>query len=228
MTDPLLYPPAVWKPIPSHGGPMTEQRGIVEHITTNDFSPFGFFSNPKNQASSHLWIAADGTVEQYIDLRLKSWAQAGGNSGWISVEISGKPGTLKTLAQCEAFAQFLAWATQHPELKTQLTATDSPTVPGVGYHQMGGPAWGGHPCPGSQRVVQTRSAVLPHAVALTQPATPEDIVTPQDIEAVAKRAAELVRQDLITLLRGTKDGSHPANIASIKADTEAIRTKLSA
>jgi hypothetical protein len=48
-----------------------------------------------------------------------------------------------------------------------------------------------------------------------------DDVTPQDIEAVAQRVAELLEgkvathADMVTLLRGTKDGKHPNNLTSI-------------
>lgn len=222
MSGPLLYPKAVWRPVPSHGGPMTEQRGLVEHVTTNDFSPYGFFSNPANQASSTWWISPDGTCEQYLDARNRAWAEASGNGTWCSVEMAGKEGTLKTPAQCETLADLLAWGHLEPELGWLLTPSDSPDVHGVGWHGMGGSAWGGHVyCPGHQRVDQTRHTVIPRArqIAGLDQTPQEDTVSPQDIEAVAQRVFQLLspfvatHQDVKTLLRG--DDAHPASITSI-------------
>ena len=169
---PLIYPGATWRPIDSHGGPMVHDMGLVEHITTNDFDPYGFFSNPANKASSHLWISLTGLVEQYISLDLASWAQAGGNGGWVSVEIAGVEGTPKTAAQVEALAKLLAWGSAEPALRWPLRLTDSPDVAGFGWHGMGGDAWGGHQfCPGAVRRAQ-RPAVLARAKQLASGAPP--------------------------------------------------------
>lgn len=162
----LLYPMARWRPIESHGGLMRRQTGLVEHITTNDASPFGYFSDPRHKASSHLWLDRDGYFEQYIDLELQSWAQAGGNSGWTSVEVSGLTGTGKTPAQTESLAHLFAWGSQHPRLLWPLRLTDDPAVGGLGWHGMGVPAWGSHPdCPGRARLAQ-RVGVMTRAQAI--------------------------------------------------------------
>ena len=156
----LIYPAATWRPVVSHGGARTVFMGLVEHVTTNNFSPYGFFSDPANQASSHLWINFDGSVEQYVSLDVASWAQAGGNYGWTSCEIAGKEGTAKTPAQSEALAQLFAWGSAQPSLRWPICASDSPDVSGLGWHGMGGKAWGNHPyCPGEVRLAQ-RPAVL--------------------------------------------------------------------
>lgn len=55
-----------------------------------------------------------------------------------------------------------------------------------------------------------------------------DDVTPEDIEAVAQRAAALIRKDLAVLLHGTKAGTHPGNLDAIRDDTQAIRKKVGA
>jgi hypothetical protein len=188
VTEPLLYPKAVWRPITSHGGLLVADRGVVEHITTNHFSPYGFFSNPLNSASSHFWISDEGLVEQYIDLRMKSWAQAGGNSHWVSVEISGSTGSLKTDAQCSAFAALLAWGHLHPELKWPLDAVDSPEGMGVGWHGMGAPSWGHAFCPGAQRVAQTTDVPL------------SDADVAKVAQAVTDMLFPMIRNDMRTLL----------------------------
>lgn len=149
----LICPFAVYRPIDSHSGPMSHDSGLVEHITTNDFDPYGFFSNTANEASSHFWISLTGGLEQYFDLALRSWAQAGGNDGWASCEIAGKVGTLKNPAQVETLAKLFAWG--HGVAGWPIQASDDPSRGGLGWHGMGGSNWGGHTsCPGSQRVAQ--------------------------------------------------------------------------
>lgn len=181
-------PFATWRPIPSHGGPMRAQRGLIEHITTNNADPFGFFSNPAHGASSHLWIALDGSLEQYIDLRLQSWAQMAGNPLFTSVEISGMTGTAKTPAQSETLARLWAWGHTHPELQWPLQLTSDPNIGGLGWHGMS-PTFG-HPfCPGDARRAQ-RPDVLSRALAIaggdvihTPPApAPAPIPVPEDID----------------------------------------------
>lgn len=186
---PLLYPGATYKPVDSHGGAMGGHMGLVEHITTNDFSPFNFFANPANQASSHLWIAADGSVEQYLSLDLASWAQAGGNGGWTSCEISGQEGTAKTPAQVEALAKLFAWGSNLPNLRWPMRLSDDPNTGGLGWHGMGGGAWGGHVyCPGDARRAQ-RPAVLARAIQIAagSPAAPTPIPAAAKDTNMAKR-----------------------------------------
>lgn len=57
---------------------------------------------------------------------------------------------------------------------------------------------------------------------------PEDDVSPEDIEAVAQRAAELVRRDLAVIIHGTKDGTHPSNLDRIASVVDAIKKKVGA
>lgn len=147
------YPGAISRPVPSHGGPAFSHMGLVVHITTNDYDPYGFFSNPSNQASSNYWVAANGTVEEYVSPDLTAWAQANGNGAFVSVETSGQPGTPMTDAQVTAVARLFAWG--HVVYGWPLQLTDSPATPGLGWHGMGGEGWGGHvDCPGDARRAQ--------------------------------------------------------------------------
>ena len=172
----LICPFAVYRPIDSHGGPMSHDIGLVEHITTNDFDPYGFFSNTANEASSHFWISLSGGLEQYFDLGLRSWAQAGGNDGWASCEIAGQVGTLKTPAQINTLARLFAWG--HSVLGWPVQASDDPSRGGLGWHGMGGANWGGHTsCPGSQRVAQ-RGAVLAQVSQLVGGVAPPATAAP--------------------------------------------------
>ena len=166
------YPGSTSRPVSSHGGPASSHMGLVVHITTNDFDPYGFFSNPANQASSNYWVAADGAVSEYVDPALTAWAQANGNGSFVSVETSGKPGTPMTDAQITAVAALYAWG--HATYGWPLQLTNSPSIPGLGWHGMGGSGWGGHSdCPGDARRAQL-PLVLARAVN-GAPIAPEDI-----------------------------------------------------
>jgi len=158
------YPGSTSRPVPSHGGSATSHMGLVLHITTNDFDPFGFFSNPANQASSNYWASALGLLEEYVEPDLRAWAQSSGNGSWVSVETSGREGTAMTDAQVQAVAELFAWGHQHYGWPLQLS--DSPTTPGLGWHGMGGGDWGGHIyCPGVERKAQ-RPEILRRAALI--------------------------------------------------------------
>ena len=196
------YPGSTSRPVPSHGGPASSHMGLVVHITTNDYDPYGFFSNPANQASSNYWVAADGAVSEYVNPDLSAWAQANGNGSFVSVETSGKVGTPMTDAQVTAVAALYAWG--HATYGWPLQLTNNPNTPGLGYHSMGGAAWGGHPCPGDARRAQL-PAVLARA---TNPAsTPGDDMTPDQ----ARQLSE-VHDGLLSPLPGafvSDPGGHP-------------------
>ena len=205
------YPGSTSRPVPSHGGPASSHMGLVVHITTNDFDPYGFFSNPANQASSNYWVAADGAVSEYVDPDLSAWAQANGNGSFVSVETSGKTGTPMTDAQVTAVAALYAWG--HATYGWPLQLTSSPSTPGLGWHGMGGAAWGGHPdCPGDARRAQLPLVL---ARAINPAVTPGD-----DMDAnQAKQLSEL-HDALLTALPGafiTDPGGHPLAAAQLAA-----------
>ncbi len=158
------YPGSISRPVVSHGGPATSHMGLVLHITTNDWDPYGFFSNPANQASSNYWASALGLLEEYVDPDLRAWAQSSGNGSWVSVETSGQDGTAMTDAQVQAVAELFAWGHQHYGWPLRLS--DDPGTPGLGWHGMGGDAWGGHVhCPDDARKAQ-RGEILRRAALI--------------------------------------------------------------
>ena len=205
------YPGSTSRPVFSHGGPASSHMGLVVHITTNDFDPYGFFNNPNNQASSNYWVAADGAVSEYVDPDLSAWAQANGNGSFVSVETSGKPGTPMTDAQVTAVAALYAWG--HATYGWPLQLTNSPNTPGLGWHGMGGAAWGGHfDCCGDARRAQ-----LPTVLArATNPAvTPGD-----DMDANQARQLSELHDAMLTALPAafvTDPGGHPLAAAQLAA-----------
>lgn len=179
----VIYPGARFRPIASHGGPMTAQDGVIMHVTTNHFDPYGYFSNLNNGASSTWWIGE--TVigkcncpqpqdivlcEQYYDAVMKCWAQVAGNGLYQATETSGVNSTPLSAAQVHTFAHLYAWG--HRTLNWALNTIESSGAHGFGWHGMGGTAWGNHPlCPGTLRKNQ-RAAILHQAQAILGTPTP--------------------------------------------------------
>lgn len=149
-------PGAEWRPIPvnyTENG-QAEVRGVVVHIMAGTFEGTdSWFRNRAAKASSHFGTSKTGRLRQWVDTADRAWAQAGGNPSWLSVENEGRGGDALTDAQLDANARVLAWA--HEKYGVPLQVTHSPTGRGLGYHAMGGSAWGGHTsCPGSRIVAQ--------------------------------------------------------------------------
>lgn len=149
-------PGALWRPIPINYTPggQAEVRGVVVHIMAGTLEGTdAWFRNGKARASSHFGTGKDGELLQWVDTADRAWAQASGNSTWLSVENEGRGGDELTDAQLEANAKVLAFA--HVTKGVPLRVATSPTDRGLGYHAMGGSAWGGHTqCPGTRIVAQ--------------------------------------------------------------------------
>jgi N-acetylmuramoyl-L-alanine amidase len=163
-------PFALWRPIPVNYSPggMEAYDGVVLHVMegTIDGSD-SWFRNPQAQASAHFGTGKDGRVYQWVDTADKAWAQAEGNPRNISIENEGNAGDALTAAQVERVAEILAWA--HQVHGVPLRINDDPASQGLGWHGMGGAAWGGHVgCPGD-RIKAQRLAIITRAQALLNP-----------------------------------------------------------
>lgn len=108
----------------------------------------------------------------------------GAGSGQLLLAVGGERGQggdSLTDAQLDRNAQVLAWA--HEKYDVPLQVAKSPSGRGLGYHAMGGDAWGGHTsCPGTKIVAQL-SEIVKRAKAIvgtgggstpTTPAVDED------------------------------------------------------
>lgn len=173
VTVPDHLPGAVWRPVSYIGeaGPFTSRpRGWVLHVVVGDGSPFQTFQTAKSpdRRFSHLWVSKAGSIEQYQLLSRKSWAQGQGNGTWWSVETEGFPDEALTDRQIRALAHI------HKTLGAPNEIATTPSGSGIGTHQMGGLAWGGHSCPGTIRAGQ-RAAIIQAATALDQPKGEEDV-----------------------------------------------------
>lgn len=169
-----VVPGFTYRPIPGnhHAEHWDYSDGLILHVATGpaDASLYGWFTNPSAQASSHWWVGASGGREQYLDPDEDvSWAQAGGNNQYHSVETGGNPEQALTDAQIDGVAAIYRWGHEHFGWPYQLA--EAPGEKGLGWHGMGGAAWGGHyDCPGVLRKAQ-RQEILDRAQGITTQAT---------------------------------------------------------
>jgi N-acetylmuramoyl-L-alanine amidase-like protein len=178
-----IAPFAIWRPLPpgvnhSAGG-MVAYNSVVLHIMQGILDGTdSWFRNPQAQASAHFGVGKDGRVYQWVDTADMAWAQAAGNPRNISIENEGNAGDSLTAAQVEQVAEILAWA--HTTHGVPLRINDFPVGQGLGWHGMGGAAWGGHTgCPGdpikAQRLgIITRAQAILDSQPVPQPSTEED------------------------------------------------------
>lgn len=211
MKFPWLRDRTAGMPNETPHGEITPLMGLVLHQQQGtEGGTDSWFHNPKAQASAHVggpkkpytttWLG-----DQWVDTADKAWAEAAGNAHWWSVEMEGH-GEPLTENQIEIAARLMAELHTHHGIPLQVT--DKPTVAGLGWHGMGGAAWGGHLDCGKNFRAQ-RAEILKRAAAIcvaqapkkAAPAKPK--VSPatavaQQIEATAKTPADKSR--LVTLL----------------------------
>lgn len=140
-------------------GGMLSVDGLVLHIQQGTESgSIAWFKNPAAEASAHFLNPKTGPLVQLVDTADKAWAEAAGNPHWVSVENEGFVPDALTPSQLENVAQLYAWL--HRTYSVPLQSTDSPSGSGLGWHGMGGVAWGNHPdCPGGA-IKSQRPAIL--------------------------------------------------------------------
>lgn len=170
---------AQWSDIAAFIGPTPNENpggmgrvdGVVLHIQQgNQAGSIAWCKNPASQVSAHFFAPKVGKPVQLVDTSDKAWAEAAGNPNWLSIENEGYSGQYLTGDQIEACAQILARA--HTVYGVPLTTADLPSEQGLGWHGMGGDAWGGHPdCPGDQ-VKSQRGAILQRASEILGTAPP--------------------------------------------------------
>ena len=147
-------------------GGQVDVHGLVLHIQEGSESGSeAWFKNPDAQASSHFLNPKSGGLRQLVDTNDRAWAEMAGNRHWISVENEGYSGDQLTDSQVENVAQLFAWI--HNTYGSPLQSTDDPNGQGLGWHGMGGDAWGGHfDCPGDpikaqrQRILDRANQIL--------------------------------------------------------------------
>ncbi|MGW2467946.1 peptidoglycan-binding protein [Streptomyces bauhiniae] len=147
---------AQWAPITANHtvGGQESVRGLVVHIMAGTLpGSDSWFRNPQAQASAHFGTSKAGKLVQWVDTTDRAWAQANGNRTWLSIENEGQGGDVLTSAQLDRVAEVFAWV--HKTYGVPLQLASGVDGRGLGWHGMGGSAWGGHTqCPGSKIVAQ--------------------------------------------------------------------------
>lgn len=148
------FPGAVWYGnCRNNSGQRTAAtRGLVLHVNDGpNVSLWNWVNSPSSNMSCHFQVLQNGVVEQYLDTDLWSWCQADGNNAWLSMEMPTVPSVGMTAAQIATGARILTWASKLYGFPLQITS-DPDNGRGLGWHGMGGDAWGGHSgCPGDIR-----------------------------------------------------------------------------
>jgi N-acetylmuramoyl-L-alanine amidase len=165
----VICPFASYLPVGNHGPAMLAHQGLVLHVQQGNGSLYGYFNNPASQVSAHFWCSKTGALEQYVDTSVVAWAEAAGNSTYLSVETEGMDTEALTPQQVATVARLLAWA---------ANGFGFPIIGPVAHGQRGftphcnpngtpDPGWGNHPCPGPIRLAQ-----MPEIVTAAQPPPP--------------------------------------------------------
>jgi hypothetical protein len=158
-------PGAQWRgPTPnSTPGGMADHRGLVVHVAEGSYEgTISWCLNPAAAVSYHFIVGKGGQIAQLVDTADKAWAQASGNPYWVSVGCEGyaSEGAV-TEGQQRALDDVWRWMLDAHGPPNVLT--DDPNGAGLGWHGMGGDAWGGHHgCPGEARKAY-RSSMVAHA-----------------------------------------------------------------
>ena len=145
---------AAWRGTPNHGPAAVEQRGVVLHIAEGSFEgTIAWCQNPKSYVSAHFVVGKVGQCVQLVDTDVTAWSQVAGNGRWLSIEFEGHTGDSLTAPQLTVAAEIMAKT--HTVYGVPLQLADSILGEGLGYHAMGGKAWGNHPnCPGAPIIAQ--------------------------------------------------------------------------
>ena len=232
----LRWPEATWRPVTYAPAARTFSRppiGWILHVTVSNGSPWsGFETAPMGKRRfSHLWVAKDGHAEQYAELDHDSWAQGDGNDLYWSVETEGYPAEPLTLAQIGTLARWHLWSGTTDKL------ADTPGQPGIGTHQMGGAAWGGHTCPDPAMGLpgprsKQRTTILSTAQAIAA-GGPDMPLTQDDLNKVAAAvwsasfgAAPNTETAGVRLARAATPAPPALDIAALAAATAAALVPL--
>jgi len=213
-------PGAEWRPTNNcTKGGQEAVRGVVLHVMAGTLAGSdSWFKNPAAQASAHFGIGKAGEVYQWVDTADRAWAQAGGNRTWLSIEHEGQGGDALTPAQLAASARVIAW--MHETHGVLLQATDSVDGRGIGWHGMGGAAWGGHTaCPGTPIKAQRPALIAAAKGHTTSTSSKEDGVNDADVKKI------LTTDGILNRAATAKDktNAHWTWASHVQATTDAAR-----
>lgn len=197
-------PFAVWRPLPENSyQSKIKPRAVILHTAVDAPGPtdlWKYFARGDVGAESHFYVRIDGTIEQFMDTNVKANANRKADPFAISIETEdeGRPEEKPwTPAQVDAIVKLLTWICDEHNIPKQLIP--DPYGSGIGYHSQfndssGRTPWSlyaGKTCPGTARKPQIPGIIerVKNNDIITGGG---EVVTEEDIEKVAKRAAELI------------------------------------
>lgn len=168
--------------------------GVILHVNVDETGTPDSFWGPGNPGDvcPNFQVYKDGSIHQMLPLDWQPWCQIDGNFQYAAIETAGLPNEPLTDAQLHACAKIVR--AYHEQMGMELRIADTPGAKGLGTHEMGGAAWGGHPCPGAIRSGQRRLIL-----ALAMPTTTTtgsylmDMTQQQFDAAVDARVSEALR-----------------------------------
>jgi hypothetical protein len=237
-----IMPGAVWRPLPS-GAVSTARMSAFDIICIHTMvgSLAGTDSYFRTgSANSHFGTGGDGTIYQWVDTSIQSWANLNGNHHVISIENadigpefpkwntnSGAEVPAFTGAQIEAIAKVVAWTCKTHNIPCELIPDAKPGRRGIGYHRQGVPGymvagaekWSnatGKVCPGDRRVAQIPQ-IIARAKQILNPTPLEDDMTPDQ----AKQLSEMHWQLTTALPLAGRPGADTDNLYGHVLDADA-------
>lgn len=204
-----IYPRAKYRPLNQFSTRGVMPRvGIILHVNdSNGPSLFNWIAGDNNM-SCHWQIPKNSKypVEQYVDTNNGAWCQEKGNRTYLSVETEGYPNEPLSPYQLDELARLMVWL--HATHGIPLVVAETVGMPGLGWHGMGGAAWGDHPgCPGELRKAQ-RTTILDNARRIIgQPSKGDDMTPEQEkkLDAVLAAVNLVYRGDKVD---GPKGDTH--------------------
>lgn len=194
--------PYVGPPDSNWGGSIVRPpMGMVVHIAEGSYQgTISWQKNPISDVSSYFVVSRLGEIAQMLDLDVMAWTQAAGNPTWIGVENEGFHTTALSPAQATANARIFAWMIKvWPSIPYRVS--NSPSTSGLGWHGMGGAAWGGHyDCPGPPNV-----ALLPSIVAQAQAINGGAPIPPSTPKKGWRKVIPYVLQDPVSIVLAWAD-----------------------
>ena len=176
---------------------ITARIGILHVDGGNVYDLHDYFDGPSGGIESHAHIAKDGHLFQYRDTAYQADANYLANDFALSFETQGLAEGEWTDEQLAKIKDAMLWARAEHWIPLRVVDTWNDPKGGWGYHTLfGAPSqWTPYvkSCPGPARKQQFHDLLVPWMANPDQ----EDEVTPEDIEKVAARAAELTVEKLL-------------------------------
>ena len=202
-----VFPGAVWRPMPFTTRAFPQAPlGWILHVAQMTGSPHDLFAGSVAAGDPKVstgWVAKDGRCEQYVPVSHIPWSQVAGNGTYLGWETEGDAAEPLTDAQLTTLARIHVWQ------GTVDAVADAPGVRGIGTHQMGGSAWGGHACPGPIRAGQ-RAEILRRARTLRAGGTDVPLT-----DAEVDRIATATRDKILAVTYGTGGDGKPFTLAML-------------